>query len=249
MIVILEDDDARQTIMQDCLSRLSPTQPAHFFKTADQTIDWFNAHLSETQFIALDHDLEMLEGDYPQQLIDPGTGRDVADYLATQNSVCPVIIHTTNFPAGVGMEMTLKEAGWKTKRVVPYGDLEWIPELWITSVKQLFYEFDVTQTLRKDVRFFERGSITVAELIGKFLHVLSLYPQSKRLLERAAGCLPKTIYPQLLIRLSEIRKQEFPGKLFVFHPIQPNASELQRLDRQVLFVINVIENFVQSKLR
>ncbi|MCA9067584.1 MAG: hypothetical protein KDA84_01590 [Planctomycetaceae bacterium] len=137
MIVILEDNDDRQSIMRECLSSLVADQPIHFFKTALDTIDWFTGHLSETRFIALDHDLEMLEGDHPHKLIDPGTGRDVADFLATQQPVCPVIIHTTNFPAGVGMETTLKEARWKTKRIVPYGDLEWIPELWFPTVKIL----------------------------------------------------------------------------------------------------------------
>lgn len=137
MIVILEDNEDRQTIMRHCLEGLTAAQPIHFFETAFETIEWLKIHLSETQFIALDHDLEMLEGDDTNELIDPGTGRDVADYLATQKPVCPVIIHTTNFPAGVGMEMTLKETGWKTKRIVPYGDMEWIPELWFPVTKRL----------------------------------------------------------------------------------------------------------------
>lgn len=137
MIVILEDNEDRQTVMRECLSSFTAFHPTHFFKTAFETIDWMRAHLSETQFIALDHDLEMLEGDHPHQLVDPGTGRDVADYLASQTPVCPVIIHTTNHPAGVGMEMSLKEAGWKTKRIMPYGDLEWIPELWFPTIQKM----------------------------------------------------------------------------------------------------------------
>jgi hypothetical protein len=90
--------------------------------------------LHETILIALDHDLEFLEGD-GHVMIDPGTGREVADFLATQPPVCPVIIHTTNTPAGEGMEMSLNEAGWKTNRLIPYGDMEWIPESWFPTIK------------------------------------------------------------------------------------------------------------------
>ncbi len=137
MIVILEDNEDRQTIMQDCLSTLEQSLPIHVFKSSFETIDWLKAHLQETKLIALDHDLEMIETEDPRKLIDPGTGREVADYLATIPPVCPVIVHTTNTPAGVGMELKLKAAGWKTKRMVPYGDMEWIPEMWFPTARKL----------------------------------------------------------------------------------------------------------------
>ena len=136
MFIILEDNQDRQTIMRGCLSRLTPTFPIHFFKTATETIECLKTHLPETVLIALDHDLEMIKGENPHQMIDPGTGRDVAEYLATKPPVCPVLIHTTNTPAGVGMEMTLKAAGWKTRRIAPYGDMEWISELWFATARK-----------------------------------------------------------------------------------------------------------------
>lgn len=123
MIVILEDNDARQSVMRECLESSKPTFPAHFFKTAAEAISWLKFHLSKTVFIALDHDLELIEGP-DQQFIDSGTGREVAEYLATLTPVCPILIHTTNVFAGIGMEMVLKGAGWKAKRIVPYGDME-----------------------------------------------------------------------------------------------------------------------------
>ncbi len=67
MIVILEDNEDRQTIMRGCLSRLTPTIPIHFYKTAIETIDCLKTHLPEIVLIALDHDLEMIEGEHPQQ--------------------------------------------------------------------------------------------------------------------------------------------------------------------------------------
>jgi hypothetical protein len=58
------------------------------------------------------------------RLLDPGTGREVADDLARRSAVCPVVIHTTNSSAAVGMEMVLREARWKTYSVYPLEGLE-----------------------------------------------------------------------------------------------------------------------------
>ena len=69
-------------------------------------------------------------------MLDPGTGREVADYLAAKTPVCPVVIHTTNTPAALGMEMVLKDAHWKTYRVLPFDDLEWIPTDWFRTVRR-----------------------------------------------------------------------------------------------------------------
>jgi hypothetical protein len=83
----------------------------------------------------LDHDLEIEPGP-TGTCVDSGTGRDVADYLAGKEPVCPVIIHTTNSQAAVGMEMVLKEAGWKTHRVVPFDDMEWIAKTWFPAIRR-----------------------------------------------------------------------------------------------------------------
>ena len=136
MIVILEDNEDRQRVMRECLSRVDSEIVTYFFITAADAISWLKSHLKETVLIGLDHDLELFEGE-GHVMIDPGTGRDVANFLAEQNPVCPIVINTTNIPAGVGMETVLKEAGWKTKRLTPYGDMEWIPELWLPMVTNL----------------------------------------------------------------------------------------------------------------
>ena len=68
------------------------------------------------------------------EVFDPGTGRDVANYLATRSPSCPVIIHTTNGLAAPGMAMVLDDAGWKNDGVVPYNDLQWISEWWLKKV-------------------------------------------------------------------------------------------------------------------
>src|SRR5262249_52296668 len=69
----------------------------------------------ETFLIGLDHDLELQPGP-DGRCIDTGTGREMADYLASKAPACPVILHTTNAAAAVGMEMVLREAHWETHR-------------------------------------------------------------------------------------------------------------------------------------
>jgi hypothetical protein len=34
------------------------------------------------------------------------------------------------------MEMVLADNGWTTYRITPYGDLEWIDELWLPTLRR-----------------------------------------------------------------------------------------------------------------
>ncbi|MDM8551916.1 hypothetical protein QUF72_17665 [Desulfobacterales bacterium HSG2] len=70
------------------------------------------------------------------EIFDPGTGRDVVDYLITRTPACPVILHTTNHTAREGMTFALESSGWKTSYVRPYNDLEWIKEVWSVEVEK-----------------------------------------------------------------------------------------------------------------
>jgi hypothetical protein len=97
-------------------------------------IEVLQRQLDEALLISLDHDLEPQEPDNPE-CPDPGDGRMVADYLAQRDAVCPVIIHTTNAPAAVGMQRVLDEAGWNTQRVTPFFNMQWIPKLWLPVVR------------------------------------------------------------------------------------------------------------------
>ena len=102
-------------------------------------------HLSEAIVLALDHDLE-LQSRANGRCLDPGTGRQVADYLATKKPACPVVIHTSNGPAGDGMEMVLQDAHWITQRVVPADDLDWIPTTWFRAVRRSIVGSSATGT-------------------------------------------------------------------------------------------------------
>lgn len=133
-IVILEDNDEQQRAMQHCLEDRFHQYEARFFAMAREMINYLQDHLHETIVISLDHDLEVMPGS-AGALLDTGTGREVADYLASLTPVCPVIIHTTNSPAAVGMDFALQEAHWATWRVVPHDDLEWINEDWFPVIR------------------------------------------------------------------------------------------------------------------
>jgi hypothetical protein len=134
-IAILEDNDERQAVMRDCLKDRFHQYEPHFFDSTAEMIAFLDRCLDSTILIALDHDLELRPGP-DGKLIDPGTGRQVADYLARRPAVCPVVIHSTNSAAAVGMEMVLREAGWTTYRVLPFDDLEWIPAHWFPTVRR-----------------------------------------------------------------------------------------------------------------
>src|SRR5262249_13148242 len=101
-------------------------------RTSSAATAWLADHLSQTACISLDHDLEPEAPCDP----DPGTGRIVADFLASSLRLCPVIIHTTNRVAADGLELVLSDAGCAVERVMPYENCRWIAEAWLPLVRQ-----------------------------------------------------------------------------------------------------------------
>ncbi len=139
-IVILEDDADRRRVMRDLLEAEFSHYKVRFFQTAGEVILHLRDHMDQLLAVALDHDLELIPVD-GHRLLDAGTGRDVADFLASESPVCPIVIHSTNGIAVEGMLYVLHEAGWSTARVIPYGDLDWIPELWIVEFRKAVDRF------------------------------------------------------------------------------------------------------------
>jgi hypothetical protein len=133
-IAILEDDGARTAAMRVRLTESFPNYEFVFFNNAPDMIELLRDHLPSAVLICLDHDLgpsRTRNG----EAFDPGTGQDVVNYLATQNPLCPVIIHTANYLAAPGMELMLSESGWTCCRVVPVDNLEWIDNAWIHEIR------------------------------------------------------------------------------------------------------------------
>jgi CheY-like chemotaxis protein len=135
VIAILEDNVERREAMRSCLEDRFHQYEVRFFEGAAEMLRFLNHRLQETIAISLDHDLDS-KLDSSDGWIDMGCGREVADYLEGKAPVCPVVIHSTNSAAATGMEMTLQDAQWKTMRVVPFGDLEWIPTKWFRTIRR-----------------------------------------------------------------------------------------------------------------
>jgi len=134
-IVILEDNADRQAVMRRCLADRFYTFDAHFFDESAEMIRFLDRHLAETMVISLDNDLELKPG--PRgRMLDPGSGLEVAEYLAGKGMVCPVIIHTTNAEAAEAMKNVLQAANWRTHRVIPFDDTKWIESDWFFAMRR-----------------------------------------------------------------------------------------------------------------
>jgi hypothetical protein len=145
-IAILEDNAERRAAMERLLAMQFPGHSRQYFTSSSAMVEWLRADLSGVIFISLDHDLELLPGEN-ERMVDCGTGREVADFLATQSARCPVVIHSTNYPAAAGMEMVLADAGWSVERIAPYGDLEWIEEGWFPALRNHVVESELSCSL------------------------------------------------------------------------------------------------------
>ncbi len=135
-IAILEDNADRIVAMRDCLADKFPTYELRVFQTAQEAVSWLRHHISRTICLSLDHDLEPQHPGDP----DPGTGRDVVSFLVSVPANCPVLIHTTNAPAGLAMDALLQESGWTTDRIMPYDGLSWIAQSWLPAVRRLIVD-------------------------------------------------------------------------------------------------------------
>jgi hypothetical protein len=136
---ILEDNEERRIAMQSCLDKRFPKLNVHFSIAADQFIEIAGKGLEEGDVVSLDHDLEDVITEDGGR-IDAGTGRHAADFLATREPTGPVMVHSTNVPAAIGMEMALSEAGWITHRITPFNDIEWIHSIWIDTLNDMLNE-------------------------------------------------------------------------------------------------------------
>jgi CheY-like chemotaxis protein len=134
-IAILEDNADRRAVMQRCIADRFYTFDVHVFDESPEMIRFLDEHLPETLAISLDNDLELKPGPNGR-MIDPGSGLEVAEYLAGKGMVCPVIIHTTNSRAAEAMRDKLHAANWRTQRVIPFDDLKWIESDWFFTLRR-----------------------------------------------------------------------------------------------------------------
>lgn len=87
--------------MQAVLAESLPAYEVAIFANAQRMIDWLAGHMAAVVLVSLDHDLPIRT---PEGLpIDSGTGRQVANYLASRPPTCPVIVHSSNPDSAPGM--------------------------------------------------------------------------------------------------------------------------------------------------
>ncbi len=132
-IAILEDNGDRIAAMAACLADVMPGVEIVFFEDAALMIAWLGRHLGQVVLISLDHDLPLRN--VAGEMIDCGTGRQVADFLAVMLPRCPVIVHSSNTDCAQGMFFALQEAGWPCGRVYPSDGEAWVAEAWIGMIR------------------------------------------------------------------------------------------------------------------
>lgn len=132
MLIMLEDD-------LDRIARFTTLLAAkqigfQYARTAQEFIRLFQKQTDPPMLIGLDHDLFADNDGDP----DPGDGRDVAAFLATQLPVSPVLIHSTNAVAADSMLYTLADAGWIVDRIAPIGH-DWIETYWLPTAMEMIH--------------------------------------------------------------------------------------------------------------
>lgn len=131
-ILILEDNDERIAGFQKAMAEIGGGFELKIWREAHSMIAECAEYFPSTTLICLDHDLNP----QPGVTADPGTGLDVAKFLADFLPVCPVLIHSTNADRVYSMINELRFAGWTVDRVGPLGT-DWIETSWLRRMREL----------------------------------------------------------------------------------------------------------------
>lgn len=133
MWLVLEDNARRIEGFCQAASQ-SPLKPElRHWRNASQMIVAIPALLGAARLISLDHDLYKYDNAEP----DPGSGREVANFLATLPPACPVIVHSTNTDAAWGMYNQLTAAAWAVHLVHHLDEPDWIVGRWLPLAERL----------------------------------------------------------------------------------------------------------------
>lgn len=131
-ILILEDNDERIADFTKAVEHLGNGYELKLWRDAHSMRAECEAFFNSVALISLDHDLNAAPGSTG----DPGTGLDVACFLADFLPVCPVLLHSSNTDRVYSMHNELRFAGWMVDRVGPLGN-GWIGTSWLRRVREL----------------------------------------------------------------------------------------------------------------
>jgi ADP-ribosylglycohydrolase len=130
-ILILEDNDERIAAFQKAVATLGDGFGLKVWRDAPSMCAECEDYFPTVALISLDHDLNLMPG----ATVDPGTGLDVAKFLAECRPACPVIIHSTNAERAHSMHNELRFADWTAERVGPIGT-GWIETIWLRKARE-----------------------------------------------------------------------------------------------------------------
>jgi ADP-ribosylglycohydrolase len=131
-ILILEDNEERIASFRKAVAALGADFDLKIWRDAHSMITECEAFFPTAALISLDHDLNS----QPGATSDPGTGLDVAKFLAGCRPACPVIIHSSNTDRVYSMYNEFRFADWIAERVGPIGS-DWIETLWLKKAREI----------------------------------------------------------------------------------------------------------------
>src|SRR5579871_6576737 len=138
-ILILEDNDERIAAFERTVAALGDGFELKVWRDAPAMCAECEACFPSTVLISLDHDLNPAPG----SKTDPGTGLDIARFLADFVPVCPLLIHSSNTDRAYSMQNEFRFAGWMAERVGPIGT-NWIETSWLRRVREMLAEHQNT---------------------------------------------------------------------------------------------------------
>ena len=141
LLLILDDDRERLQRFEAISGRLGGDFKVSTWRDAPSMLAQIDTLVRDAALISLDHDL------YPDSAsdADPGSGRQVAEWLAERRPSCPVIVHSTNTDMAWGMHNALRAAGWTVELVHHINQANWIEELWLPAARRLVESFRTAQ--------------------------------------------------------------------------------------------------------
>jgi CheY-like chemotaxis protein len=161
MILLLEDNAERVTAFRGAVRALGEDFQIRVWHDAKTMIAECEDYLEQATLISLDHDLQC----QPGETHDPGTGLEVASFLAAYPPICPVIIHSSNADRAWSMHNELRFANWQVERIGPIGE-DWIQKLWLPRARELLGSWRQSLCFSKPADHSERMERTLLSLEG-----------------------------------------------------------------------------------
>ncbi|HXD00660.1 MAG TPA: ADP-ribosylglycohydrolase family protein [Verrucomicrobiae bacterium] len=160
-LLLLEDNTERIAAFQVAVKSLGEDWEIEVWNDAPAMLANCENYFEHAALISLDHDLNPQPGGAG----DPGTGLEVAKFLAGYLPLCPVIIHSSNTDRAWSMHNELRFAHWQVDRVGPIGE-DWIPKLWLPKAHELIKAIPNTVRFNRPPNHPQRMARTIVSLEG-----------------------------------------------------------------------------------